>query len=141
MKHTKLFIATASLLTAFVSTNLFAAELIVEVDNIQEVKGSIYLSLYKDEKSFDANSNFVARQKATVDKKTVRINLGDLPAGDYAIKAYHDVNNNGRMDFNGPMPEEPFGTSSKSKEMAPPNYQDAKFTLDKNQLIKIHLMN
>lgn len=140
MNKSKLFIATTSLLTALISTNLSAAELIVEIENIQDVKGTLYFSLYKDEQGFNANDNFVARQRASVDKKTIQVSFGDVPAGEYAVKAYQDVNDNGKMDFNGSMPAEPFGTSSKSKEIAPPSFASAKFTLDKNQKVQVNLL-
>lgn len=140
MKKSNLLIASTSLLITLVSMNTFAAELVAEVDNIQDVEGTLYMSLYKDEKSFNANENFVSRQRATVDKKTVQVNFGDVPAGEYAIKAYQDVNDNGKMDFNGAMPAEPFGTSSKSKEMAPPSFSSAKFTLDKDQRVQVNLI-
>ncbi|GGY77839.1 hypothetical protein GCM10011613_23030 [Cellvibrio zantedeschiae] len=140
MNKPKLFIASASLMALLVSTNLSAAELIVEVENIQDIKGTLYFSLYKDEKGFNANENFVARQRVSVDKKTVQVNFGDVPAGEYAVKAYQDVNDNGKMDFNGAMPAEPYGTSSKSKEIAPPSFTSAKFTLDKNQKVQVNLL-
>ena len=140
MKRVKQIIATASLLAAFISPSLLAAELVVVVDNIKDVQGSLYVSLYNKEASFDSNENAVKRQKVSVDKTTMSVNLGDLPAGEYAVKAYQDVNNSGAMDFNGPMPAEPFGSSSKSKELAPPNYKDAKFTLDKNLQVQVHLL-
>lgn len=140
MKKIKEIIATTTLLTACISPNLLAAELVVVVDNIKDIKGSLYVSLYNKEASFDSNENAVKRQKVSVDKATMSVNLGDLPAGEYAVKAYQDVNSSGAMDFNGPMPAEPFGSSSKSKELAPPSYKDAKFTLDKNQQVQVHLL-
>lgn len=140
MKNIKPFIATAALFTACISPHLLAAELVVAVDKITELQGSLYVSLYNNDASFQTNENAVKRQKVRVDKTTMSINFGDLPAGDYAVKAYQDVNNSGAMDFNGPMPAEPFGSSSKSTALAPPSYTDAKFTLDKNQKIEVHLL-
>jgi uncharacterized protein (DUF2141 family) len=140
MKKVKHLIATASLFTAFISPSLLAAELVVVVDNIKDVQGSLYVSLYNQEASFDSNENAVKRQKVSVDKTTMSVNLGDLPAGEYAVKAYQDVNNSGAMDFNGPMPAEPFGSSSTSKALAPPKYSEAKFTLDKNLQVQVHLL-
>ena len=140
MKKIKHMIATTALLAACISPKLLATELIVVVDNIKEVQGSLYVSLYNKDTSFDANENALKRQKVSVDKTIMNVNFGNLPAGEYAVKAYQDVNNSGAMDFNGPMPAEPFGSSSKSKELAPPKYSDAKFTLDKNQQVQVHLL-
>ena len=141
MKKVKQIIATASLLAAFLTPSLLAPELVVVVDNMKDVQGSLYVSLYNKEASFDSNENAVKRQKVSVDKTTITLNLGDLPAGEYAVKAYQDVNGNGKLDFTtmGP-PSEAFGSSSKSKELAPSSYKDAKFTLDKNLQIQMHLL-
>lgn len=133
-------IAGTSLVCALISPSLLAAELTVEVNNIQQIQGSLYISLYKDEQGFDANSNSVKREKISIDKASHQITLGDVPAGDYALRVYQDVNDNGKMDFNGMLPAEPFGSSSKSTELAPPSFGDAKFTLDKNQKIQIQLL-
>lgn len=141
MKKANRIIATTALLAAVISPNLLAAELVVVVDNIKEVQGSLYVSLYDKEANFEANENALKRQKVNVDKTTMSVNFGDLPTGEYAVKAYQDVNDNGKIDFTtmGP-PSEPFGSSSKSKELAPSTYKDAKFTLDKNQQVEVHLL-
>jgi uncharacterized protein (DUF2141 family) len=133
-------LAGTSLLCALISPSLSAAELTVEVNNIQQLQGSLYISLYKDAQGFDSNNNAVKREKISVDKATQQIKLGDVPTGDYALRVYQDVNDNGKMDFNGMLPAEPFGSSSKSTEVAPPSFAEAKFTLDKNQKIQIQLL-
>ncbi len=120
-----------------------AAELRVDVNNIQTVTGSLYISVYQDELGFKTNSNFVKREKVIVDKNRLDINMGDLPAGEYAVRIYQDVNNNGQMDFHGMLPNEPYGSSgssNNSKEVAPPSFSDAKFTLDKARTISIDLL-
>ncbi len=138
---TSSYIAVASLLVALLSSHLMAAELVVAVDNLTEAKGSLYVSLYKNSVDFNANENAVKRQKLKVDKSTITINLGDVPVGEYAVKAYQDVNDNGTFDFSSAgMPSEPFGSSSKSKGMAPPDFNEAKFSLEKNQQVQVYLL-
>jgi uncharacterized protein (DUF2141 family) len=118
MKTLKRTIATASFFIACFSPTVFAAELIAVVDNIKDIKGSLI----------------------NVDKNTLTIAFGDLPAGNYAIKCYQDVNNNGKIDLSGMgIPEEPFGSSGKSTFFGPPSYSDAMFLLDSNKTLKIHL--
>lgn len=137
-------VAAASLIAlASIAPIASAAELRVDINNIQDVTGSLYISVYQDELGFKTNSNFVKREKVVVDNNRVEINLGDLPAGEYAIKVYQDVNNNGKMDFHGMLPNEPYGSSgsnTNTKNVAPPNFSDAKFTLDKAQTISIELL-
>lgn len=136
--------ATVSLFALIcISSNASAAELKVDVSNIQEVSGSLYISVYQDELGFKTNSNFVKREKIVVDKNRIKINLGDLPAGEYAIKVFQDVNNNGKMDFHGMLPNEPYGSSGtggNNKDVAPPDFSDARFTLDTAQTISVELL-
>lgn len=141
MKQYKHILAITSLLTLLICPKLLAAELIVVIDNIKEVKGNLYVSVYNNAANFEANQNALKRQKISVDKTSISINVGDLPAGEYGIKAYQDVNDNGKIDFGSSgMPSEPFGSSSKGKELAPPSYAEAKFTLEKNQQVEVHLL-
>ncbi|MCU0392958.1 MAG: DUF2141 domain-containing protein [Thermoflexibacter sp.] len=61
--------------------------------------------------------------KVTGDKASV---LFDLPAGEYAISTYQDLNSNGKMDrhFYG-APKEPYGFSNNIKPtIGPPDYED-----------------
>lgn len=140
MKKVKHIIAATSLLTTLISSSAFAAEVVVTVDNFKEIKGSLFVSIYNQEKGFDENENYLVRKKINVDKNTLTINLGDLPAGDYAIKCYQDVNDNGKIDTNGMgIPNEPYGSSGKSSYFGPPSFSDAKFAVENNKTIQIHL--
>ena len=60
-----------------------------------------------------------------------------LPYGEYAISAYHDKNDNGKLDtgmFR--MPKEALGTSNDAKvRFGPPKYEDAVFYLDQPELM------
>ena len=54
-----------------------------------------------------------------------------LPAGDYGVKAFHDVNGNGRMDTNPfGMPIEPYAFSNNAVgNMGPAGWDRAKFAV------------
>ena len=54
-----------------------------------------------------------------------------LPAGDYGVKAFHDLNANGRMDTNPfGMPVEPFAFSNNAVgNMGPASWDRAKFAV------------
>jgi len=55
-----------------------------------------------------------------------------LPTGDYAVKAFHDVNGNGRMDANPfGMPTEPYAFSNNAVgNMGPAGWDRARFSVD-----------
>jgi uncharacterized protein (DUF2141 family) len=54
-----------------------------------------------------------------------------LPAGEYAVAAYQDINGNGKLDRNFiGIPKEPVGVSNRAKgRFGPPKWRDAKFQL------------
>ena len=75
------------------------ADLEVVVSGVQNEGGYIYLYLY------DREETFLGRKKETIRlyRKTVRpytrfIIRGKIKGGRYALMAYHDVNDNGRLD-------------------------------------------
>ncbi|WP_374514021.1 DUF2141 domain-containing protein [Brevundimonas sp.] len=55
----------------------------------------------------------------------------DLPAGDYAVKAFHDVDGDGRMDANPfGIPTEPYAFSNNAVgNMGPASWEVARFTV------------
>ena len=54
-----------------------------------------------------------------------------VPPGRYAVQAYHDENNNGRLDRNFlGIPSEPYGFSNNARSATrAPTYDEAAFTL------------
>jgi uncharacterized protein (DUF2141 family) len=70
--------------------------------------------------------------KEPIQSKSFKVNgdkailLFDLPAGEYAVSTYQDLNSNGKMDrhFYG-APKEPYGFSNNIKPtIGPPDYED-----------------
>jgi uncharacterized protein (DUF2141 family) len=59
----------------------------------------------------------------------------NVVSGEYALLVLHDKNENGRMDYaeNG-MPTESYGTSNNVRAFGPPQYEDAKFKVDSENL-------
>ena len=65
----------------------------------------------------------------------------DLPAGDYAVKAFHDIDGDGEMDVNPfGMPVEPYAFSNNAVgNMGPAGWDQARFAVsgDVAQTIRI----
>jgi uncharacterized protein (DUF2141 family) len=70
-------------------------------------------------------------QSATADNQVVKLIFTGLRPGEYAIKALHDVNGNGDMDYNMlGLPKEPYGFSNNVMgAFGPPDFDDAKVIL------------
>ncbi len=104
----------------------------VTIDNVTSDKGTVKLSLHTAD-TFMKGKGLMSAQSKIKDGK-ITVTFENVKPGDYAIIAFHDENENSKMDFreNG-MPLESYGMSNNSMAFGPPNYNDAKFTVaDKN---------
>lgn len=118
-------------------------KLTVEVSGIKAIQGDHYLSLYNRESSWlNADSAFL-KEKVPVKKDPDKIILRDIPAGDYAIAIYQDMNANEIMDANEMrIPKEPYGFSNNPKGLrGPATYKQAVFHFAGQDTIRIELVN
>jgi uncharacterized protein (DUF2141 family) len=89
--------------------------------------GAIMVALYDSEAAYEGG------QPARVAQVNVATGqheaVFDLPAGAYGVKAFHDVNGNGKMDTNPfGMPTEPFAFSNNAVgNMGPAKWDRARF--------------
>jgi len=126
-------------LLLFFTTFLFSYELQVNITNVKNNKGNIYLSIYKNP------NNFLDRNKAYKNiKLKAKKNLSysiNLDKGIYAISLFHDENSNGIIDRNFfHFPIEGYGFSTNPFLLGKPTFNDAEFPLkeDLNLDIKIN---
>lgn len=110
----------------------FAATLTVSLDNPPQ-SGVIELQL------FDSANTFISQQNPF---KTMRYNLVEpqpfrienVPGGEYALRIYHDANNNNLVDKNFiGIPVEPIGFSNRYRPKAPPSFKRAMFKVTKDE--------
>ena len=89
--------------------------------------GTIMVALYDAEAAYEGGAQTRAAQ--------VNVAAGqheavfDLPVGAYGVKAFHDVNGNGKMDVNPfGMPTEPYAFSNNAVgNMGPAQWERARF--------------
>ena len=72
-------------------------QLEVNIENLERTKGTLYITLFNSEEDFK-NDNFYRLKKLQVTKNMEPIRFETLPTGNYALKVFHDVNNNGQLD-------------------------------------------
>jgi uncharacterized protein (DUF2141 family) len=100
------------------------------VTNLRSARGTCYVSLYNRKDGFPGKKS-VATQKVQLTAKECAFSFDKLPKGDYAIAAYHDENNNGRLDTNAiGLPTEGYAFSNNPRTlMGPPSFAEAKVAL------------
>ena len=122
------------LIFALTLTSLFSfaqdknVNVIVTIDNVNNDNGKVLMALHTSE-TFMKGKGLMSGQSEIKDGK-ITITFENVEPGNYAIIAFHDENENSKMDFreNG-MPLESYGMSNNSMSFGPPNYDDAQFTV------------
>jgi uncharacterized protein (DUF2141 family) len=121
-------------LVALSTSGLFAQrKLEVTVKNIKEVKGTVRIALYNNEKDF--LEKIVQGKIAKVSGKEVKVVFENLQPGNYAVSVFHDENENEKLDagFMG-IPLEPYGFSNDAKgTFGPPSFEKAMVSIDANK--------
>ncbi len=111
------------------------SQLVIEVElNKPTAGGTVRMALCPSVKAYKSEKG--CRVVSGVAKgNIVHILVDDMPEGRYAIKAFHDVNDSGTMEFNiTGMPKEPYGFSNNASGfMGAPKFEDAAFTVKKGK--------
>ena len=128
----------ATVLTAPVA---LASELTVNVDGIADAKGTIMLGLF-DEATYNGDG-VVNGANLKVEGDRVTVTFDNLTPGEYAVRLYHDLNDDGEMNTNPfGMPTEPFAFSNDARgRFGPAKWEAAKFSVSANGTTHTITMN
>ncbi|MCA0132302.1 DUF2141 domain-containing protein [Winogradskyella alexanderae] len=130
----KLFLTfVLGLTTLFSYSQVEGITITITVDNLTSDKGIAAFALHTKETFMRGEG--VMNTESTIEAGKVVVTFKNVQPGEYAIIGLHDVNENGRMDYreNG-MPLEGFGTSNNVMSFGPPQYDDAKFKVENEDL-------
>ena len=107
--------------------------LTVEIVKLKSDKGNVMLEL------IDEKENTIARSIGTVKEGTSTLTLENLDPGTYAVRFFHDENENQRMDSGKyGKPTESYGFSNNARGFfGPPKLKKMLFDLNSNTSIKI----
>ncbi|MAZ25467.1 MAG: hypothetical protein CL868_00080 [Cytophagaceae bacterium] len=105
----------------------------VTIDNVKNNEGTVLLSLHTSETFMKGKG--VMSGESNIENNKVVITFDNVKPGEYAILALHDENNNKNMDYetNG-MPKEDYGMSNNVMSFGPPQYDDAKFKVENEDI-------
>lgn len=104
------------------------APLVVEVSNVRNARGRVHVDVCPESQFLTDDCTIVA--SAPAHPGVTRVTVPSLPAGTWAVQAFHDENGNGKTDralFG--IPKEGIGFSNDAPiKMSPPKWADARFT-------------
>lgn len=108
-----------------------AAGLAIRFEGIETPTGQIMLSVFDNAAAHDQGGKPVRAAIVPVESDAATAVFAGLPPGDYAVKAFHDVDGDGKMGTNPfGMPLEPFAFSNNAKaEGGPPRWEAARFAV------------
>ena len=112
-----------------------AGTLTVRFTGVEEKGGEVLISLADSERMFKAEREAYRGEQVAAQGDTAVAVFKNLPAGDYAVKVFHDANSNEKLDIGMMGPKEKYGFSNNVMGfMGPPDWADAKFTFDGGEL-------
>lgn len=123
------------------SAEAHATDLKVMVDGVRVGPGSIRVALYADADSFRHEEHAIQVLSAAAKSGAVAVVFKDIPPGQYASVAYHDANDNQKLDLNlGMFPAEGWGLSNDPSVIGPPRFGPSAFDVTgANTSIVVHL--
>ena len=112
--------------------------LILKVSGYKVQSGQIMVAVFNSEAAFDSEGEPFRDAKVSVDSAQTSITFGNLPAGNYAFKVFHDANGNGKLDTNAfGMPTEKYAFSlDASDPFSAPEWVESHFSLSKDEDVR-----
>lgn len=133
----------AVLLSAMIASAAAMADeqtLKVTLNGIEHDNGSVNVALFADDKSFRKADQAFATHQEPARKGSMTLVFDNVPAGNYAVMAYHDENGNGKLDLRlGMFPIEGYGLSNNPKVMGPPSFKASEFQVNADQPLEISI--
>jgi uncharacterized protein (DUF2141 family) len=108
-----------------------------QISKLKNNNGAVMLRLV------DENGKLLAETKSPIVDRICTAAIDSLPAGNYAIRYYHDENGNGEMDSSTfGIPKEGYGFSNNARGfMGPPDLEDMIFKLEQDLKLKMKTVN
>jgi len=134
-KITLLFtIITSALLSSLIQANYIE----FEISGINSDKGKLYIQLFKGEENYKKGNAELA-SVINAAKGSTKVLFNNVGQGEYAVRFFHDENNNGEMETNlFGLPTEGYGFSNNAKpNFGPVSYSEMVFVVPENNSAKV----
>lgn len=113
----------------------------LDIEGVGSNNGNVCVALYQDKDSFlDYDKVFKIDSEKAV-KGHMRIEMDDIPDGEYAVAIFHDENGNKKLDTNFMgIPKEAYAFSKgKVKMFGPPKFDECNFSITSDTEIRIEI--
>ena len=129
MNNKQLFLATITSL--LLTTTAFAGTVEFNISGVNDDSSKLYVQIFKGEENYQ-NGNAESATITTSKDGKASIIFSNLDKGDYALRFFHDQNNNGKLEMNlFGMPVEGYGFSNNAQpNFGPVSYQQIRFSVD-----------
>jgi uncharacterized protein (DUF2141 family) len=131
----------ASLLALPIATTAQGTLTVEVVLNKPEAGGQLMMLFCPSKEAYDKDEGCTPRI-VKADGRTVRVTFTDVKPGTYAVKVFHDINSDRKLNTNWVgWPQEPYGFSNDAPvNMGPPSFKAAAVTVkDGAQTTRINL--
>ena len=118
------------------TTNSYAQQIDFQIKGINDSNGKLYVQLFKGEDNYQQGKAAAATiVPATGEMATVTFQ--NIEPGEYALRFFHDENDNGEMETNlFGMPSEGYGFSNNAKpNFGPVSYDEIKFSVAESEAV------
>lgn len=127
LARSTLIVALACLPLAAAAAN-DEARLLVTLRQVSAAPGNLRVALYRDAETFRKEDRAYQVVSAPAAAGEVKLAVDSLPAGRYAIVAYHDEDADGKLKLRlGMFPVEGYGLSNNPAVIGPPRFADSAF--------------
>ncbi len=111
----------------------------ITVDGVKTSNGHISVAVYDKSESFLKFDRVFKSDSTRAKKGITKIDIDNLPPGEYALAVFHDVNGNNHLDTNFlGVPTEPFAFSrGKMRTFGPPSFKDCVLSIRSDQEVHI----
>lgn len=119
-----------------------ATDLTVTINGTRNANGSVATGIFNNEGSFPKPVSAFASFRIKATQGHVSFTVHNLPAGRYAVTAYHDENDNGKLDADVTgLPTEGYGVSNDAREtLSPPRWDKASFEVgEQTKLVTVNI--
>lgn len=101
----------------------------VHVHNVPSTEGNVSVAVYDSDDTFLTFEGVFKTGTAQAKEGVVKLNIENIPPGEYAIAVFHDQNGNNILDTNwlGIPKEKVAFSKAKMKTFGPPKYKECCF--------------